>query len=65
MIRDVERWRAFEHRLASAEPPDFAANLRVLDGMYEYANKLGKFTAENALDGIEKTIHLAAVLHGV
>jgi hypothetical protein len=65
MIRDAARWRAFEHEFTSTEKLDFAGNLRLIDSMYDYACKLGRFSAENALDGIEKNIHLAAVLHRV
>ena len=65
MIRDSARWRAFEHQLISTQKLDFAENLRLIDSMYDYARTLGKFSAEDALEGIEKTIRLAAVLHRV
>ena len=65
MIRDVARWEAFERDLISKQKLDYAENLRLVDGMYDLARKLGKFTAEDALDGIEKTIRLAAMLHRV
>lgn len=65
MIRDVARWRAFEHELVATQKLDFAENLRLVDAMYEYARKLGKFTAEDALEGLDKNIRLAAVLHRV
>jgi hypothetical protein len=65
MIRDAARWEAFERDFASQQQLDHAEKLRLLDGMYDLARKLGKFTAEDALDGLENTIHLAAVLHHV
>jgi hypothetical protein len=65
MIRDVERRRAFERELSVNEKPDYAENLRLVEGMYVYARRLGRFSAEDALDGIEKNIRLAAVLHRV
>ena len=65
MIRDVARWRAFEAELTSTQRLGFAENLRLVDSMYDYARTLGKFSAEDALEGIEKTIRLAAVLHRV
>jgi hypothetical protein len=65
MIRDVERWRAFEHQLSVEQKLDYAENLRLVEEMYLYARKLGRFTAEDALDGIDKTIRLASVLHRV
>jgi hypothetical protein len=65
MIRDIARWEAFERDLISKQKVDYAENLRLVDGMYELARKLGKFTAEDALDGIEKTIRVAKVMNGV
>ena len=65
MIRDVAKWRAFEDELTSTQRLGFAENLRLLDGMYAYARELGKFSAADALEGIEKNIRLAAVLHRV
>ncbi len=63
MIRNVERWREFEAEWVTSQKPDHAENLRLADGMYQLARSLGKFTAEDALEGIEKNIRLAAVLH--
>ncbi len=65
MIRDVERWREFEAAWVASQKPDYAENLRLVEGMYQLARSLGKFTAEDALEGIEKNIRLAAVLHHV
>jgi two-component SAPR family response regulator len=65
MIRDVERWRAFEAAWASAQTTDHAENLRLADAMYQLARALGRFTADDAVNGIEKTIRLANLLHRV
>ena len=65
MIRDVACWEAFERDLISKQKLDYAENLRLVDGMYDLARKLGKFTAEDALDGIEKTIRVAKVINCV
>ena len=65
MIRDVARWKAFERDLISQEKLDYAENLRLVDSMYELARKLGQFTVEDALDGIEKTIRVAKTINGV
>jgi hypothetical protein len=65
MIRDIARWEAFERDFNAKQNLDHAEKLRLLDGMYNLARKLVKFTAEDALDGLENTIHLAAVLHHV
>ena len=65
MIRDLSRWRDFEDAWIASQKPDYAQNLRIFDGMYELARKLGKFTTANALDGIENDIQLAATLRRV
>lgn len=65
MIRDIARWRAFEDAWVASQPPDYARNLRLAEGMYQLARSLGKFTRDDALDGIEKNIRLAALLKRV
>ena len=65
MIRDAARWQEFEAAWVAAQKPDIVENLRLVDGMYQLARKLGKFTTADALDGLDKTIRLAAVLHHV
>ena len=65
MIRDMARWHAFENGWISTQQPDYAENLRLIEGMYKLARELGRFTADDALDGIEKNIRLAAVLNHV
>jgi hypothetical protein len=65
MIRDVKRWQAFEHRLIAAEKLDYVENLRLVDGLYDLARKLGRFTAGDARDGIEKTIRVAKAINCV
>ena len=65
MIRDTQRWRAFEAAWISSQKPDHAENLRLADGMYHLARTMGSFTADDALDGLDNTIRLAARLHRV
>lgn len=65
MIRNTQRWQTFEHDLIATQKLDYAENLRLVEGMYEFARRLGKFTVDDALDGIENTTRLAALLHRV
>ena len=65
MIRDIARWQAFENAWIASQKPDYAQNLRLVEGMYQLARSLGKFTIDDALDGIEKNIRLATVLSRV
>ena len=63
MIRD--RWHAFEAAWLASHKTDYAENLHLVDGMYQLARTLGKFTADDALAGIEDTIRLVSLLHRV
>lgn len=65
MVQDFTRWHAFENAWVAAQKPDYVQNLRLVDGMYELARKLGQFKNEDALDGIEKNIRLVALLNRV
>ncbi len=65
MIQNIEKWHTFELAWAASQKPDYAENLRLLEDMYLYARKLGKFSAEDAMEGIEKNIHLAGILNRV
>jgi hypothetical protein len=65
MTQDFSRWHAFENAWIASQKPDHAQNLRLADGMYELARKLGQFKEEDALDGIEKNIRLVALLNRV
>ncbi len=40
MIRDSERWHAFERQLVANQQLDFTENLRLVDDMYAYAQDL-------------------------
>ena len=65
MIRDVAQWRAFEDVWIASQEPDYAQSLRLFEGMYQLARSLGKFTIDDALDGIEKNIRLAVIFSHV
>ncbi|MBU4272747.1 MAG: hypothetical protein KKE86_07670 [Planctomycetes bacterium] len=65
MIRDVQRWSEFETAWITLQKSDYVDNVRLVEGMYQLARALGKFTVDDALDGIEKNIRLAAVLRHV
>ena len=44
MLREVER------RWIASQPVDFRANLRMVDEMYRYARKLGKFPGPDLME---------------
>ncbi len=65
MIKNPDIFRDFEDRWIAAQKPDFAENLRILDGMYQLARSLGHFSGDNPLEGIEKNIRIASILNRV
>lgn len=65
MIKNVEMFRRFEADWIAGQKPDFAENMRILDGMYELARKLGHFSGDNPLEGIEKNIRIASIINRV
>ena len=65
MIRDFSRWHAFEDAWIASQKPDYAQNLRIFEGMYELARKLGQFKDADALDGVENTVRLVGLLNRV
>ena len=62
MIQDHSRWQAFENAWVASQRPDHAQNLRLVDGMYQLARRLGQFKDADALEGIEKNIRLVDFL---
>jgi len=59
MLRDVER------RWIASQPADLRANLRLVDELYRYARKLGKFPGPDPLEGVEVNVRLASILRSV
>jgi hypothetical protein len=62
MIRDVARWREFEAARIAAQKPNYSQNVRLVEGMYELARSLGKFTTDDVMDGLDVNLRLAALL---
>jgi len=65
MIQNPAMLREFERRWVASQPADFLANLRLVDEMYRYARKLGKFPGPDPMEGVEVNIRLARVLRSV
>ncbi len=65
MITRPDILERFERDLQRKEHLTLYEKLALLDGMYELAVKLGHFRRENALEGIEFDIQLAARLNSL
>lgn len=63
MIKDWGAWTEWERRWVRDQAPDFAANLRLLDAMYEWARQLGAFPPADPLEGIEVDIRIARAMN--
>jgi hypothetical protein len=64
MIRSGELLERFEREDMQRFEPDFFRNLRIFEGLYQEAKKLGTIPPADPLEGIEKNIRLARVLNG-
>jgi hypothetical protein len=56
-------WAQFERRSQSERKVDYAANLHLVEALYEEACALGVFPLANPLDGIEVDLRLAKALN--
>lgn len=63
MIRDVEKWEAWERAQAASTPNNFRANLRWAGEALEFARKIGVFPPLDPLEGIEHKIRLARTIN--
>ena len=59
MIRDVEKWEAWERDYTRSTPVDVQQNLRIAESMWELARSLGAIPAADPLEGIEHKIRIA------
>ncbi|MGH9405279.1 MAG: hypothetical protein ACRD3D_05505 [Terriglobia bacterium] len=59
MIKNVQAWQKWEDEFTGREPPDFQQNLKLLEAMYEYACRMGRFPRADPLEGLESRIRLA------
>jgi hypothetical protein len=63
MIRDSDLVRRFEDEESGRTPPDHAANLAVVEALWEEARRLGVVPSPDPLEGIESDIRLAGALN--
>lgn len=65
MIKNREMWEAWEREYKRRTPVDPVENIRIAEGMFELARKLGKFPPSDPLQGIELKIRLAKALNAL
>ena len=65
MLRDARKFQEFEDRLVASEDRGYVSNLRILNGLYEYARRMGAFPPQEPLDGLDVDIYLARTLNSV
>ena len=63
MIKDKDFWLNWEATTILSQPPDYYQNLRLLEGMYEYARSLVVYPPADPLEGLESIIRVARVLN--
>ena len=65
MITNPQILEAFERDLQRTQILTLEEKYALLDGMYEFAVRLGHFTSERALEGIDDSIRLAKALNSL
>jgi hypothetical protein len=65
MIKDAGLLEQFNDELLRKEKLDYAAALRIFEGMWEEGRKLGVLPLKDPLEGIEVDIRIARILNHV
>jgi len=65
MVMNPQMLEAFERDLQRTQNLTLEQKYALLDGMYDLAARLGHFTPERALEGIDGTIQLAKALNSL
>lgn len=65
MIRNVDKWRAWEDEYIRRTPIDVAQNFRIADALYEHARAMGALPLADPWEGVEDKIRVARVFRSV
>jgi len=65
MIANTKRLKEFEQSFQRVENLTLDQKLRILDGMYRIARRMGHFAPEDILEGIQEKTAIAAALHSL
>jgi hypothetical protein len=65
MVKNAQVLEQFELELVRSSPPDFNANLRIVEALYQEARNLGVLPRPDPLEGIEHIIELARAINSV
>ncbi len=60
---NYEKFREFEEAYIASIPPNFEANLRIYDAMYQQARAMGHFTEKDIWLGFESTLEVARIIN--
>lgn len=63
MITDSTAYASFKRRSLAAEPLDLQEKYRILEALYQEARRLGRFTEEDFLLGLDDDVRLARALN--
>jgi hypothetical protein len=63
MIRDIEKWRAWEDGYRASQPPDAQRGFALVEALYQEARALGVWHEPFTVDGIAHKIRLARTLN--
>jgi hypothetical protein len=63
MIRDIEKWRAWEDAYRASQPPDPQRGFALAEALYQEARALGVWHRPFTLDQITHKIRMARILN--
>ncbi len=63
MIRDPDKFRAWEDTLIANTPNDFAANLRWADEVLAFTKSVGAFPPADPWEGFEHKVRMARLIN--
>ncbi len=65
MVKNTEKLRDFEDRIARLETRNLDRNWALLEAMHREAVALGVFPPKDPLEGLEVDIRIARIIHSV
>jgi hypothetical protein len=63
MIRDIEKWEAFQAEERRGRPVDYERNVRLFEAMHEHARKMGALDNRDPMEGIDVRIRIARAIN--
>lgn len=64
MIKNPEKWEAWERDYKRSQPHGVQRNLKIADDLFDHARKMGALHRDDPLEGLETIIRIARIVNG-